>query len=418
MFEANTYRVILDRMLGRVSEDLDKREGSVLFDAHAPAALEIGQLYIELERVLAESFGGTASRQYLILRAAERGITPYPATHAILRAVAEPDTVDITGRRFNLGELNYIAVRRLSPGVFEMQCETAGAEGNRYFGRLSPIEYVPGLARAELCEVLIPGEDEEETEALRRRYFDSFDETAFGGNRRDYILKVNAIPGVGGCKVQAVWNADLNPAQLIPNTTVRAWYENTRGTLPAAPRAWLDAVYSAAADKKLTVGGTVRITLIDSEWNPPTPALVDAVQQAVDPTEYAGEGAGTAPIGHVVKVTGAVAVPIDITTHMMFESGYSADVLRGALSETIEEYLLELRRAWADSERLVVRVSQIETRLLAVKGVLDIGGTAVNSAEKNLVLCEREIPVLGGIEDKGSEALREQQTFHGGGLCK
>ena len=66
----------------------------------------------------------------------------------------------------------------------------------------------------------------------------------------------------------------------------------------------------------------------------------------------------------------------------------------------------------------MVRVSQIETRLLAVKGVLDIGGTAVNSAEKNLVLCEREIPVLGGIEDKGSEALREQQTFHGGGLCK
>ncbi len=53
-----------------------------------------------------------------------------------------------------------------------------------------------------------------------------------------------------------------------------------------------------------------------------------------------------------------------------------------------------------------------------MKGVLDIGGTAVNGAEKNLVLCEREIPVLDGIEDKGGEALREQQTFHGGGLCK
>ena len=102
MFEANTCKAVLERMLGRVPAVLDKREGSVLFDAHAPAALEIGQLYIELERVLAESFGGTASRQYLILRAAERGITPYPATHAILRAVAEPETVDITGRRFKI----------------------------------------------------------------------------------------------------------------------------------------------------------------------------------------------------------------------------------------------------------------------------------------------------------------------------
>lgn len=414
MFEANTYGAILQRMLARVSDRLDKREGSVVFDAHAPAAMELARLYIELERVLAESFGGTASREYL---SAERGMAPRPASRAKLRAEVRPADIDITGRRFNLGALNYAAVRRLSAGVFELECETAGAVGNRYLGRLSPIEYVPGLEGAELCEVLIPGADEEETEALRRRYLASFAETAFGGNRRDYVEKVNAVPGVGGCKVQAVWNADVRPAQLIPGEGVRVWYEGVRGGLAPEVKSWLDAVYGAAARKKLTVGGAVRVTLLDAQYSVPGAALIDAVQQALDPAEYAGEGAGTAPIGHVVTVAGAVGVPVNVSTHLMFETGYSADVLRGALTEAVDAYLLELRRAWADSERLVVRISQLETRLLDVKGVLDVGGTALNGAEKNLVLCEREVPVPGGFEDLGSEALRDSQTLHAGGAC-
>ena len=35
-------------------------------------------------------------------------------------------------------------------------------------------------------ELLIPGEDEEETEAFRQRVLDSFQTQAFGGNQADY----------------------------------------------------------------------------------------------------------------------------------------------------------------------------------------------------------------------------------------
>ena len=41
MYESQTFDVILKRMLDRVSNSLDKREGSIIYDAAAPAANEI-----------------------------------------------------------------------------------------------------------------------------------------------------------------------------------------------------------------------------------------------------------------------------------------------------------------------------------------------------------------------------------------
>ena len=102
MYEV-TYREILERMLNRVSDKFDKREGSVIFDTHSPTALELEILYVELNRMIAEGYGDTASREYLILRCKERGIIPYPATYAVLKGTFTPATVDVIGKRFNLG---------------------------------------------------------------------------------------------------------------------------------------------------------------------------------------------------------------------------------------------------------------------------------------------------------------------------
>ena len=41
MYEEMTFEAILERMLNRIPDSLDKREGSVIYDAIAPAALEI-----------------------------------------------------------------------------------------------------------------------------------------------------------------------------------------------------------------------------------------------------------------------------------------------------------------------------------------------------------------------------------------
>ena len=41
MYESQTFDVILKRMLDRVSSSLDKREGSIIYDAIAPTANEL-----------------------------------------------------------------------------------------------------------------------------------------------------------------------------------------------------------------------------------------------------------------------------------------------------------------------------------------------------------------------------------------
>lgn len=396
MYENITYDVILNRMLARVSDRMDKREGSVIWDTHSPAAVELQILYMELDTILREAYGDTASREFLILRCRERGISPWEATKAVLKGIFTPAETDVTGQRFNAGELNYVVLERTGPGEYMVQCETPGRVGNQYSGTLVPVEYIPGLQTAELAEILIPGEDEEETEALRRRYLDSFNGSAFGGNVRDYLEKINAVPGVGGAKVERVWNGDIRPADMVPGEGVRRWYEGIRDSVEGEARDWLESVYRAAAEKKLTVGGTVLAVILDSEYGAASETLVRNVQEILDPEQNAGEGYGLAPIGHVVKVRAVTAVAVELETRITFAPGYGWERLQKSIDAAVETYLLELRMQWAQEGFLTVRSSRVESRILGLEGVVDVTDTRINGNKGNLVLGAYEIPVYGG----------------------
>lgn len=353
MYENITYEEILKRMLDRVPSSMDKREGSIIYDALAPAAVELQLMYIELDTIMNEAFADTASREYLIRRARERGMIPEPATNAVMKGVFAPATVDVLGKRFSCDNLNYIAIEKITDGEYQMQCETAGVDGNAKFGQLIPIEYIEGLEMAELTEILIPGEDEEDTETFRERYFKSFELQAFGGNVADYKMKTNSIPGVGSTKVTPVWNG----------------------------------------------GGTVLLTIINSEFEAASDELIESVQNAIDPTQDAS-GSGIAPIGHIVTVKSAEEIPIDISTTITYDSGHSFDDMKESIEDVIEAYFAELRETWGDVEKLTVRSSQIDARVLDIAGIVDIQDTYVNGV-KAFDLGNLEIPVMGSVTDNG-----------------
>ena len=390
-----TYDELLGRMLARVPDKFDKREGSVIFDALSPAAVELQNCYIELNRVIAESYADSASREYLILRCKERGIFPYEATNAVLKGVFTPAGIDVTGKRFNIGSVNYVVTEKITDGEYKVQCESPGIVGNQYLGAMIPIEYIEGLETAEITEVLIPGEDDEDTESLRKRYFGSFNIRAFGGNRADYIEKVSAVAGVGGVKVTRVWNGDIKPAELVPAESVLAWFESNLGSFSEDVGAWLTKITAAATSGKLTAGGCVLVTILNSEYNTASAALIERVKETLDPADSAGEGMGVLPIGHVVTVQSAVGVPVDVTAKITFEEGFGWDNLGTAIDNAVSEYLLELRKSWQNTGSIVVRISQIETRILGNKGVLDIADTTLNGVPANLALGAYEVPVFG-----------------------
>ena len=348
MYENVTYESILQRMLERIPNTMDKREGSIIYDALAPAAIELQLMYLELDVIMRESFADTASREYLVRRAAERGIAPESATNAVLKGVFTPSDINVLGKRFSCNTLNYTVTECIGNGEWMLQCETTGKEGNATFGALIPIEYIDGFERGELTELLIPAEDEEETETFRQRYFDSFESHAFGGNVADYREKTNSIDGVGATKVTPVWDG----------------------------------------------GGTVLLTIVDSNFRKPSQELIAVVQETIDPMED-GRGVGIAPIGHVVTVRGAEELQLNVTTSITFGSGYDFDSLKDEIDETIETYLAELRKDWGGNY-LTIRSSQIDARLLDIDGIIDIENTRINDM-KNLTTNGYQIPVLGGV---------------------
>ena len=83
-FADRTYEQILEENLLKVPKNIDKREGSIVYDAIAPMALEVSMLYQYIDFLYKNAFASTANRYWLIERAKERGITPYEASKSTI----------------------------------------------------------------------------------------------------------------------------------------------------------------------------------------------------------------------------------------------------------------------------------------------------------------------------------------------
>ncbi len=235
------YDIILQRMLDRVPIQIDKREGSIIYNALAPAAAELAQMYILLKSNIDLVFADTAVEEYLDKLANQVGLTRNEATFSIKQAEfydEENNLMDISiGERFSIDDLIFKATEKISLGIYKLECETAGIIGNGITGNLIPINYIQNLAKAEITELLIPGKDEEDDETLRARLLEQTTEKAFAGNVIDYKNKTKEINGVGAVKVIPIWNG----------------------------------------------GGTVKLTILDSEYNKASDTLIENVQNEICP---------------------------------------------------------------------------------------------------------------------------------------
>lgn len=352
MFENITFSVLMKTMLEKIPNHLDKREGSVLYNALAPVAIELQNAYIQMDTILDFTFVDTTEGIYLTKKCHERGIERLPATKAI--AKGEFNINVPIGSRFYINGLNYMVTEKIQDGMFRLQCETAGEQGNHCFGKMIPIEYIQGLTSAVLTDVLIPGEDIESDQNLRQRYYDSLFGQGFGGNIADYKQKVLQMQGVGAVKVYPTWQG----------------------------------------------GGTVKLVILTSEYTKPSQELVDTVQTAIDPVANQGQGLGLAPIGHVVTVCGAEQTVVSVSANISYQNGYYFDRIQNALEQTIEDYFQQLNENWGNEKNIVVRISRIESRILDLEGVIDVSDTELNGEQRNIEIHQDNIVIRGEVYDK------------------
>lgn len=343
-----TYEEIISRCLSKIDGKFDKSEGSFIYSAIAPACFEMAQIYVELENAENKYFADTAYGEYLERRARERGITRKDATKALRLGefnISIPD-----GARFSIEDITYVNKTLASDRVI-LECEQAGSIGNIYTGDLIPLTNINGLTIARLTDIIEYGYDEENDSDLRSRYYERFDGEGFGGNVRDYIIKTKEIEGVGAVKVTPIWNGK----------------------------------------------GTVKITILNSDFNKPTTEQVERIQTIIDPINAQGQGAGVAPINHIVTVVAAAETVINVQCNITLQDGNEWDDVLPSIKNVIKSYFVELNKTWESTESLVVRVTWIESRILDLEGILDIQDTTLNGNTGNLLLGKDNIPILGEV---------------------
>lgn len=338
-----TFEEIMQRMLDNMANDYDKREGSIVWDTRASTAYEMVLAYEEMQRLHNNTYARTADRDGLVLRAQEYGLTPFPATYAVRKGVFTPATLELSiGARFNYEELNFVITEKIADGEYMLQCETIGTAGNSGTGLLIPIDYIVGLETATLTDVLIYGEEEEETEVFRERYFDAINNEARDGNVAQYKKWCSEYPGIGNAKILSLWNG----------------------------------------------ANTVKVSILNAENGVASDTLISEFQNYLDPGST-GLGNGMAPIGAIVTVSTATEVLLDLTGNVTLAEGYTE--LTG-VEEAVKEYLRSI-----SYEKNTVSYMSLGAVIQDCPCIEDLSNFYVNGTIGNITLSGEEIPVLNNF---------------------
>jgi len=344
-----SFEKTMSRMLDTISDDFDKRETSIIYQAVAMVVPELMLLQSDIELMEDEAFPDSCNYNSLVRFSGLRNIHPRQATRGVVIAEFSKD-IEI-GARFNCEERNYEVLEKINTNKYKLIAEETGHIES--IGDLTPINDMPDLRTAKITSVYLDGREEESLESLRKRYMESLDYQAFGGNRADYIEKVTSVDGVGACKV----------------------FRRSKATSSEV--------------------GKITIVIVDTTYKNASSELIKNVASILTPTED-GEGAGLAPIGHKITVVGAEKQTVNVKTRITIER--DIDNITRDLTKAIEEYLHELRTGFGSDEATVVRISAIENKILGIKGVIDVSNTTINGVEKNLTIEDKSIPVIGEVE--------------------
>lgn len=364
-FSTDTYSNILNTMLNNVPNTYDKREGSIIQTALGPAAYAFEDFYMALNQVQQAGYVQTAVGSSLDMIAVIANITRYPASAAVrLGVFNQPIPL---GSRFSTvngsSSINFIATAATdNPNEFQLTAETPGSIGNGYTGPILPITFIQGLTSAQITDILVPGDDEETDDELRARLITALNEKPFGGNVAAYREYVGAIDGVGGLQVYPTWNG----------------------------------------------GGTVKLSIIGSDWMPASEVLVQNVQNAVDPPPNQGLGLGIAPIGAQVTVVAPTTVTVNIEATISLSPGYDIGQVQTPVETAIGNYLQGIRETWATpivqggvEYGSNVFVAQVIAAIIGVTGVINATNVKLNSSSEDISLIQtgttQQVPILGTV---------------------
>lgn len=367
--EAQNYDYWLNLMLDNVPNDIDKREGSIIYDAVAPAAMVSAQQSLSLANIIRETYIKTAQGEFLDYRAIEHGTSRYAATNTEVKAKfndddGNPVNVEVGDRFASIAEspIFYTVIKANNDGTAEMQAEEAGTSANSYIGQVLPVTPNDNLAWAEITEIIAPARDAETDDHLRERILKNEAWLAYGGNIADYLDMIHKISEVGAAQIYPVWAGS----------------------------------------------GTVKLVIVNNDLMPASPDLVKKVKNIIDPEDNEAQGVGLAPIDHRVTVVAPEVLKVDVSIQLQLTDQANKVAVEKGIKDMLNELFSELRKDWDTINTTVGRGyslsiyrSRILSKIMLIDGVADSQLPKLNGEDKDIHLIfsneVSQLPILGEV---------------------
>lgn len=366
MFEAYTYEALLADVLANAPDGIDKRQGSIFYDAVSGIVIQIAKMYTDIDQVFQYVFIATASGEYLDMKADEYGMERLSATAVQYRLVYEGTSPAIGTRFFHNESGKYFTIAS-DNGVLLLVAEETGTGCNDIpSGDLAvPVNTVEGLTASSFGSIYTYGTDEETDDDLRVRIQEKIAGPAENGNKQHYKTWCESVDGVGLARITPLWNG--------PNT--------------------------------------VKGVLINPLGLPCSDSVVAAVQEYIDPAtkgytaEVGGKtyvvgdgiGEGVANLGAHFTATAADSVGISIEFTAILASGRSVDDAQQEVAEELEAYFKDLVMNTSVASDIVVRMTSVGAIIAGVSSVIDYSDLLLNGGTANISPGDDGVPVVSEV---------------------
>ena len=334
MYSEKTANDILAEMLASVRNDVDKREGSIVYDMLAPSAHRWELVGFALDAILAESFIDTAEGDYIDKRAAEQGLTRKPAEKSTgsVTFTGQAGTVIPEGFSVMTDQgivfLTDVEATIAAEGAATVQCTAAvgGTDSNVAANTIVTFEET-ALAITSVTNELpfAGGIDRETDDELRGRYLTKVQNPVGSGNIYHYQEWALSVSGVTKARVFPLWAGN----------------------------------------------GTVKVVITGQNGRAPGEEILEAVRKTIEEN---------APIGATVTVAAVEEVALTVSATIELLNGATAEDVQESVKKAIDNYITE---AIAEG---IVRINRIGEAILSVDNIADYSNILLNGGTSNIPL--------------------------------
>ena len=336
-----TFEVIIQRILDNINIDIDKREGSFLFNQCGPIAVELAKAYIQMGGLLNLGFIQTNFDDFLDRRVNEFGVYRKDGTKAIgeIIVTGQEGATITNGSIIKANDLHFVVLNDVLLPADNIAYVEALEVGYKY-NLIANTEFELVEKNSKITKLhneadFKNGVDVESDEDLRKRFVKAVNNPSTSGNKAHYEEWALEVLGVGNARVYPLWDGN----------------------------------------------GTVKVMITGNDNKPVSEDIITATHVHISENM---------PIGCKLTITTPTLLDVIVKATVELKEGYELEEVKEEFKTKIDEYLKEVY------DELIY--SKIYGILANLEGVEDMQSLTVNDNNINISIAEDKIINISDIQ--------------------